>query len=316
MVVAKKMNLASYRVLNTLLCLFKNNLTMSELVSQLEKSGYGPYNNFIVTKYIHTLKACGIDIQKINNRYCIINFPIGMKFSSTDTQLLYDIKQKSEKMAMNDMSYTIAKFFNKIHLSFYKSGTGLLSSPNFNVIKHLEHAYKANTEVILTYFDERKEECYVRDVKVIQGKYFFVTVNKNGVKEINPDDVVNVEVLNKKTKIDYSNMNVTFELMGKLAERYQLRENEHIIKYKDNGSIVILNEYEDRRVLIQRLLRYDSLCKVIGPADFLKQFRDIISGSLENYDIDPKRKSQKALAIELAKQKEKTKKSKKVKKEE
>lgn len=316
MVIAKKMNIASFRVLNTLLCLFNNNLTMSELISQLEKSGYGPYNNFIVTKYIHTLKACGIDIQKINNRYCIINFPIGMKFSSTDTQLLYDIKLKSEKMVINDMSYTIAKFFNKIHLSFYKSGIGLLSSPNFNVIKHLEQAYKSNTEVILTYIDERKEECFVRDVKVIQGKYFFVIVNKNGVKEINPDDVVNVQVLNKKSKIDFSNMNVTFELMGKLAERYQLRENEHIIKYKDNGSIVILNEYEDRRVLIQRLLRYDSSCKVIGPADFLKQFRDIISGSLENYDIDSKRKSQKTMAKELAKQKDKVKRVKKVRKEE
>lgn len=318
MVIAKKMNIASYRVLNTLLCLFHNNLTMSELIAQLEKSGYGPYNNYIVSKYIHTLKICGIDIQKIQNRYCIINFPLGMKFSSTDAQLLYDIKLKSEKISLEDMRFTIGKFFDKIHLSFYKSGTGLLSSPNFNVIKNLEHAHKTNSEVILTYEDEKKEECYVRDIKISGGKYYFVAVNKNGAKQIDPDKIYNVELLNKKSKIDYTNLSVTFELSGRLAERYQLRENEQIIKYKDNGSIVILNEYEDRHVLIQRLLRYDSSCKVIGPTDFLNEFKSVVRNSLANYDISPDRHSQKYIAKELEKQKQKdkTKKIKKVKREE
>lgn len=319
MAVAKKMNIASYRVLKTLLCLFHNNLTMSELVTRLEQSGYGPYNNYIVSKYIHTLKTCGIDIQKIQNRYCIINFPLGMKFSSTDTQLLYDIKLKSEKISLDDMRFTIGRFFDKIHLSFYKSGIGLLSSPNFNVIKHLEQAHKTNTEVILTYEDDKKEECFVRDIKVLNGKYYFVAVNKNGAKEINPDQIYNVELLNKKSKIEYSNLNVTFELRGRLAERYQLRENEHIIKYKENA-IVILNEYEDRNVLIQRLLRYDSSCKVIGPVDFLMEFKSVVQNSLANYDISPDRRSQKYIAKEMAKQKqkekEKEKKQKKVKREE
>ena len=67
---AKKFNIASYKVLKTLLCLFQDNLSMQELISQLELSGYGPYNNYIVSKYINTLKCCGIDIQKIIQLAC------------------------------------------------------------------------------------------------------------------------------------------------------------------------------------------------------------------------------------------------------
>lgn len=310
MAVAKKMNIASYRVLKTLLFLFHNNLTMSELVIELEKSGYGPYNNYIVSKYIHTLKSCGIDIQKVKNRYCIVNFPFGMKLSSVESQLLYDIKTKCEKISVDDIGYVIARFFDKIHLPFYKSGMGLLSSPNHNVIKNVEQAYKGNIEVILTYLDDKQESGFIRNIKVVNGKYFFVLANQSEVKEINPDDVCNVALLNKKSKINEVNNSVIFELKGRLAERYQLRENEHIIKYKDNGSIVILNEYEDRHVLIQRLLRYDSFCKVIGPTDFLIEFKSVIQNSLINYEINPQRRSQKFIANELKKQKEKEKEKK------
>ena len=196
-------------------------------------------------------------------------------------------------------------------MSFYKSGNGLLSSHNFNVIKNLEYAYKTNTEVIITFFDDHKEKFFLRDIKINNGKYFFIASNKDGSTEINPEHIYNVELLSKKSKIDFSNSGVTFELYGNLAERYQLRENERIIKYKDDGTIVILNEYEDRTVLIHRLLRYDSLCKVIGPSDFLKKFKDVINDSLANYNIDSSRKSQKLLTEEVTKQKEKIKKVKK-----
>lgn len=307
MAIAKKMNIASYRVLKTLLFLFHQNLTMSELIIELEKSGYGPYNNYIVSKYVHTLKTCGIDIQKVQNRYCIVNFPFGMKLSSTESQLLYDLKTKSEKISLDDLGYVIGRFFDKIHLPFYKSGMGFLSSPNHNIMKNIEQAYKSNVEVILTYQSELKDGGFIRDIKVVGGKYYFILSNQNGVKEINPDDVYNVELLNKNSKINNVNHSVIFELKGRLAERYQLRENEHIIKYKDNGSIVILNEYEDRHVLIQRLLRYDSSCKVIGPTDFLIEFKSVVQNSLKNYDINPERHSQKYIVAELEKQKQKMK---------
>ena len=41
----KKINIASYRVLQTLLALFNNNLTMAELVSELNQKGFGTYSN-------------------------------------------------------------------------------------------------------------------------------------------------------------------------------------------------------------------------------------------------------------------------------
>ena len=283
---AKKFNIASYKVLKTLLCLFQDNLSMQELISQLELSGYGPYNNYIVSKYINTLKCCGIDIQKINNKYCIINFPIGLKFSSLDTQLLYNIKTKTEKLTTNNMRYTINKLFDKLHLSFYKSGTGLLSSSNACTIKNLEHAYKSNSEIIISNNDDKKISGFVRGIRIIDGKYYFIFANKKGTEQINPDNICHIEFLEKKVQTDYLPSSVTYELYGRLSKKYQLRENERIIKYNED-SIVILNKYEEQDELLQRLLRYDCYCKVISPIEFVNKFKTVINGALSNYGIKP-----------------------------
>ena len=89
--IVKKVNNASLRVLQTLLCLFEQDLTMNELIQKLNSNGFGHFNNFVLSKYINTCKSCGIDIQKIKNRYTIVNFPIGMRFSAEEGELLYEI---------------------------------------------------------------------------------------------------------------------------------------------------------------------------------------------------------------------------------
>lgn len=307
MLESKKMNIASYRVLKTLLCLFRKSLTMPELISQLKEAGYGPYNKYTVTKYIHTLKMCGIDIQRFQNRYYIINFPLGIKFSALDTELIYDIKEVAEKINLNGMKTTINSFIEKLHLPFYKCGNGEFSSENHRIIKTLKIAYHTQSNIILTHLDLRKCECYIKDIKVAGGKYVYTFVSSDQQWDLTPDEINDVELLGKKSKINYSNIGVVYELSGRLAERYQLRENEHILRYSSHGGIVISNEHENRFDLMQRLLRYDSLCKVISPDDFLQEFLSNIYNSLDNYGIDETRKSKKYITNKLIKKQEREK---------
>ena len=89
-----KINQASLKVLKILSLLFEKNMTMNELVDAMNDNGLGPCNNFVVSKYINTCKSCGIDIQKINNKYTILNFPIGLRFSPTESELLFEVKNE------------------------------------------------------------------------------------------------------------------------------------------------------------------------------------------------------------------------------
>ncbi|MBR3889670.1 hypothetical protein IKJ53_04070 [bacterium] len=297
----KKINIASYRVLQTLLALFNNNLTMAELVSELNQKGFGTYNSFIVQKYIHTLRACGIDIQKIQNKYCIINFPIGIKFSDEDTKLLYDIKKECEKILLHDIAYSVNKLFEKLHLPCFKSDSGSVFGPNAKKLKYLKHAYSTNTEVILYYPNLTKETSYIREIKFIDGEYNFIAANESGVKTHFLNEIDNIEFLIKPSKFINDNTGYIYRLLGSRAERYQLRPNERMLKYKEDKSIDILTEFEEPELLMRRLLRYDSFCKIIGPVDFLERFKKEINDTLANYNIPPDRKSKNYLTNHVSK---------------
>ena len=77
---------------------------------------------------------------------------------------------------------------------------------------------------------------------------------------------------------------VIFEIKGSLAKRYQPRENEQITHFKNNGSIIITNRYEDKKQLLHRLMRYDSSCKVLKPKAYVAEMQEMIANTLKNYE--------------------------------
>ena len=67
---SNKKNISSMQVLKTLQVLLQGNYTMQELVSILnENENEHLFNNSVISKYINTCRYCGIDIQKIHNKY-------------------------------------------------------------------------------------------------------------------------------------------------------------------------------------------------------------------------------------------------------
>lgn len=280
---AKKVNNASLRVLQTLLCLFEQSLTMNELIQKLNISGFGEFNNFVLSKYINTCKSCGIDIQKIKNKYTIINFPIGMKFSADEGELLYEIKQFSESLKTDKTEKIINNFLNKLHLPFFKTNSGLLSSKNYRIINLFEKACISKCDIRIIYKDSSFFDCSPTSIKAKNNQVVFNIKNQKESKEINIDDIVDIKFLEQQNENNSEITTVLFELRGQLAKRYQLRENEQIIQIKNNGNIVIANKYEEKNELLRRLLRYDSFCKVIRPLSYVGEMKKIIQKSLNNY---------------------------------
>ncbi|MCM1265345.1 MAG: hypothetical protein NC200_04015 [Candidatus Gastranaerophilales bacterium] len=278
-----RINIASYKVLQTLLCLFKKDMTMKELVDDLNGANLGKYNNFVISKYINTCKACGIDIQKINNKYTIINFPIGMRFNARESKLLHEIVSFTENFKLdNGIISTIHNLFNKLHLQFFKSNNGLLSSKNCRIIKTFEKACEEQYQVKIMFKNKTVYKCSPKSINVENGRIFFTTDNFAGVKQINPDDIIDIIITEEKSVSKYSSPNVIFELYGQLAKNYQLKENEQIIRIKDDNTLVVLNKYEKKKELLHRLMRYDSSCKLISPKEYVIDIRDMIIKSIEN----------------------------------
>ena len=282
----RKINEAAYRVLRTLLYLFERDLTMNEIIELMSENVDPSFNNFVASKYINTCKGCGVDIQKVNGKYALINIPFSKKFTDMETELLYEIKQVSESFKSEKVSQIISNLFNKLHITYFKSEYGLKSSINRRIIKTFEKALAVNSEIDVIFENGDVLKCSPSELITHGGKVLFKVKSNNELKEISPDEVIDIEVYDKNAKKAKLEQNVViYELKGRLAKRYQLRENEQIIKYKSNGSIVISNKYEDRTELLRRLMRYDSLCKVLKPTECVDEIKGMIKSSLSNYGL-------------------------------
>lgn len=79
---------------------------------------------------------------------------------------------------------------------------------------------------------------------------------------------------------------VIYELYGKLSTSYLLKADERVVD-STKTSLVIASGCEDWDVLFKRLLRYDTLCKVLQPKRAVKAFYGMIEQSLSNIGADP-----------------------------
>lgn len=282
----RKVNEASYRVLRTLLYLFEQDLSMKELVDLMVQNVDPTFNNFVASKYINTCKSCGIDIQKVNGKYALINIPFSGKFPDEINSLLFEIKQMSETLKPEKTAQIISNLFDKLHITYFKSEFGLKSSINKRIIKTFEKALAVDSEIDVIYENGNILHCKPAELSIKDKKIIFKVKKDNENIDIFPDEVIDVEVCDKNAKKAKPEQNVIiYEFKGRLAKRYQLRENEQIIKYKSNGSIVISNKYEDKTALLHRLMRYDSLCKVLRPVECADEMKSMINASLSNYGL-------------------------------
>ena len=279
----QKINIASYRVLRTLMCLFEKSLTMDELVEEMKKYVKGTFNNFVASKYINTCKSCGIDIQKVDGKYTLVNMPVGIKFSKQDAKLMEEIKDYSKNLKVSSDEKIINSLLNKMHLTNLKADVGIKSSKNYRIIKLFERAYNASCGITIVFKDGSSQECTPQAINIKNDRIFFTAKRGKDLQEINPDDIIDIK-LDDENAPKAPDEGVVFELRGKLAKRYQLRENEQLLRSRKADTIVISNKYEDKTQLLHRLMRYDSSCKILKPQSCVDEMKKMIDDSLKNYE--------------------------------
>ena len=102
-------------------------------------------------------------------------------------------------------------------------------------------------------------------------------------KELNPDDIKEVNILPQKANNKFIPTTVLFELKSKLARKYQIRDNEQVLRINSSGDFVITNRFEDKTKLLHRLMRYGDNCKIISPKSYVNDMKQLIDETLQNY---------------------------------
>ena len=282
----RKINNASYKVFKTLLKLFNENLTMDELIERSNAEGDCEFTNFVISKYINTCKSCALDIQKMGGKYSLVNFPFGSKYTKDETKLLSDIAEVANALWDEDeeQQKILKSLVLKLHVPYFKSSNGLKSSENYWLIRLFEKACALKTDLIFTFPDESTKKYSPLGIRISNEKILFEVKSESGKELINPSNIIDMEPVDKKIrKSRLIEENVEFLLKGKLAKRYQPRENEIISLIKRNGDIVVTNKYEDKETLLRRLMRYDTSCKLLSPKNYVDDFKKMINDTLKNY---------------------------------
>lgn len=282
MAVVKK-NISGMQVIKTLQVLLEGNYKMSELIEKLNQNEKEPiFNNSVISKYINTCRFCGIDIPKINNRYCVTSLPFGLDVTQKDVELLEEIQDFARMLLPTKTNKYLKMFISKIN----KHSNKQISKIESDTIDFLyERFYKGINQkrrILLLFKAKTSLEVIPLDIVEIKGRNFFKIIDeKSNERLILVEKVSGLEILDKKFKNE--EQIVTFKLYDGLASRYTLHENEEIKINNLPKEIVVVNKGEEKEKLISRLLRYDSKCEIISPQSYREEMKSMLSEMLRNY---------------------------------
>ena len=120
------------------------------------------------------------------------------------------------------------------------------------------------------------------DWKKDKPMVYYMDISKNIEDKINIENIAKIESESKKDYIIQED-EVIFELYGTLAKRYLLKKEERIVK-NTKDSLVIATNTKDKKMLFKRLLRYDTLCKILFPHSEVNNFTGMIDKAIINID--------------------------------
>ena len=128
--------------------------------------------------------------------------------------------------------------------------------------------------------------CSPKEINYSNGKAYisvFNHINRQNF-EIPIDGVLEIKEVPTISKNTLFPTTVVFQIKEGLAKSYQLKECETtdgIINHE--GWLTVINHDEDIDELIQRLMRYQSNCRVVSPKNVKERMIAAIDNTLANY---------------------------------
>lgn len=304
MKMSKKIGDASVRVLETLKFLSKNNASIQDIIKYFEKidSNNRIYTNEVISKYLNTLKVFGFRLIKSKDKYILLDSPYQFNLNESDLKVIYLIEKYASFFPEEKIKAEIHTFLQELEKHF-SNNTRLIANslkkPHFEIsgpafvksskIKEYEKYCLDGQRLKVTYkkIGNRENSIIVEpnEIKYVEDKAYFNIYNPllAQFQDIEFNDIIKIEQLPSKSNPNNMLSSVTFELKDRLAKAYKLHEGEKAIQKKENGNIVVLNQTEDRTLLLKRLMRYGENCEIILPKSLRSEMKELVRSTINNY---------------------------------
>ena len=245
-------------------------------------------------KSLSKLKQAGFEISRTKGLYSLENYSNVILFDDVEKTALAYMANLADTYLPSFKSGIFFEFIKKFLMLSNKSDfdevkskyhfikKSVLFEQYFEKIKTIEKHIEEKNNLKLTLHSGKQISIIPLKVNWLNDKTFLYYKNKKDLEE----EKIPFEKIVKISKHDDDEYAVqgeetVFELYGRLAKTYLLKKNERVIK-STKDSIIIASADINKTVLFKRLLRYDTLCKILFPKKDVEEFRKIIDKSLQN----------------------------------
>lgn len=305
MVAFRKISDTSTRVLETLKFLSQHKASIQDIIRyfELKDPNNRVYTNEVILKYINTLKVFGYKFKKEKDKYVMLNTPIQFEFDEKDLKAIWLMKNFSQMLPEEKIKNEAHKFLQDLERRFSEQtkllAQGFITPQNLNLediytrfsskISVYEQYCMDRQKLKITYEDRHESNISVtvepNEIKYKGSDVYFRVYNPLSaeIQDINFESIIEIKQLPQKSNAINMHSSVTFKLKDRLAKAYRLHDGEKLLKLEDDGSIVILNQQEDRILLLKRLMRYGENCELISPKRLRADMINMITSTLNNY---------------------------------
>lgn len=289
----KKISNTTIRVSKLFLELLERPMDFNEMFDFFNKQhNTNIYSTEVLNKYINTLRAIGLKIKRINGKYHLLNSLTNIHLSKNEIAAFKELEIKIIEYGTNknlldfiSLKRKILKFcdettqknLNMLNTKFFNSELGIK-------IKLFQNLCEDEQKIKIEY-NNKEYIIEPKEVFFIENKPYLKAYN-NTFSNINQFEIEKIKLFKqqplKNTQIEIKRY-ALYELSGKLAKTYKIKEGEIIIA-KHDTKIFIKCELDDYEILAKRLIRYKEFCKIINPTDFKEYFLNYTNNILKIYE--------------------------------
>ncbi len=273
------------RVLEFLKILTDSDINLNNIYEKNEEKFGEIETTETFLKYINTLYISGLKIDKIGKKYRLSKSITTIDISEEELELLYKIYEnfencciESDREELEQLYRGINKFLSEekmIKLSEKISDIKARKSKSKIAIK--AQKYQEYIELKQKLKIKYKGEEYIvepRNVEIENGIIFFKIYcpEKAELMKLLTDEIEEIRVLPIMSREANITTTIVFEVYERLATNYRLRENEYIQSFDDKKKVIV-NCGEDKKLLLNRLLKYGENCKILKPKTFQEEYK-------------------------------------------
>lgn len=301
----KKTSDTSIRVLETLKMLYRNSASIQDIIHYFENdSSYNKtFTNEVVLKYINTLKVFGLRFTKKKDKYILLNSFNQFEFNDENLKSIFLLEKIAEIQPEERIKSEINKFLQGLEKQFSDNSRLLAhsitksefisfdfaSNKYSKEIKEYEKYCIQGLKLKITYNNQDQTTSLTmiepKEIKYEGNDVFLRVYNPIAahIQDINFNSIIKIEQLPQKSNPNNMLSSATFILKDRLAKSYKLHTGEKLLETKSDGSIIILNQQEDRTLLLKRLMRYNVYCEVLSPKSLRDDMKNMIQATIKNY---------------------------------